>query len=57
MNILVLGSGGREHAICYALKQSSSLKKIWCLPGNAGTLTICNKATNPKLDFKSILSF
>ena len=57
MNILVLGSGGREHAICYVLKQSSSLKKIWCLPGNAGTLSICNKAKNPKLDFKSILSF
>ena len=53
MNILVLGSGGREHAICHALKQSSYLKKIWCLPGNAGTDSICNKVVNPKLEAKN----
>ena len=37
MNVLVLGSGGREYAICQALKKSKILKKMWCLPGNAGT--------------------
>ena len=40
MNLAVLGSGGREHAICYKLKQSRKLKKIICIPGNAGTQEI-----------------
>ena len=37
MNLAVIGSGGREHAICYKLKQSSKIKKLICIPGNAGT--------------------
>ena len=37
MNLAVIGSGGREHAICYKLKQSSKIKKLVCIPGNAGT--------------------
>ena len=37
MNLAVIGSGGREHAICYKLKQSPKLKKLICIPGNAGT--------------------
>ena len=37
MNLAVIGSGGREHAICYKLKQSPKIKKIICIPGNAGT--------------------
>ncbi len=37
MNLAVIGSGGREHAICYKLKQSLKVKKIVCIPGNAGT--------------------
>ena len=36
MNLAVIGSGGREHAICYKLKQSPKIKKLICLPGNAG---------------------
>ncbi|MFO1243177.1 MAG: phosphoribosylamine--glycine ligase [Rickettsiales bacterium] len=36
MNILVIGSGGREHAICKALKKSPHLKKLFCMPGNGG---------------------
>ena len=40
MNLAVIGSGGREHAICYKLKQSPKVKKIICLPGNAGTQKI-----------------
>ena len=37
MNILVIGSGGREHTLCWKLKQSPSVGKIYCAPGNGGT--------------------
>ena len=40
MNIAILGSGGREHALCYKLKQSPMIKQIFCIPGNAGTKSI-----------------
>ena len=36
MNVLVIGSGGREHALCWKLRQSSRLERLWCAPGNAG---------------------
>ena len=36
MNILVLGGGGREHALVWKLKQSPRVEKIWCAPGNGG---------------------
>jgi len=36
MNVLVIGSGGREHALIYKLKQSLLVEKIYCAPGNAG---------------------
>ena len=50
MNLAVLGSGGREHAICYKLKQSSKIKKLFCIPGNAGTKKI---AKNIKADISN----
>ena len=37
MNIAVLGSGGREHALCYKLTESKKVQNIYCIPGNAGT--------------------
>jgi phosphoribosylamine--glycine ligase len=37
MNVLVIGSGGREHALCHALARSLALTKLFVLPGNAGT--------------------
>lgn len=40
MNVLVLGSGGREHAICHALKRSPVLQQLFILPGNAGTAAL-----------------
>ena len=42
MNVGIIGSGGREHAICLSLKNSSKVNKIYCLPGNAGTYSISN---------------
>ncbi len=40
MNVLVLGSGGREHALCHALRRSRRLNKLFILPGNAGTAAL-----------------
>ncbi len=45
MNILVLGSGAREHSICWAVKKSKKCKLLYCIPGNAGIseIAICKK--------------
>ena len=40
MNIGIIGSGGREHALCFKLSESKKVKKIFCFPGNAGTENI-----------------
>ena len=40
MNFAVIGSGGREHSICFKLKQSPKIKRLICIPGNAGTREI-----------------
>ena len=40
MIIAILGSGGREHALCYKISKSPKAKKIFCIPGNAGTSKI-----------------
>ena len=46
-NVLVIGSGGREHALCAGLVSSPTIGSLFCSPGNAGTASI---ATNVKLD-------
>jgi len=54
MNLAVIGSGGREHAICYKLKQSPKLKKLICIPGNAGTKKIAENIKEDILDFEAV---
>ncbi len=57
MKVGILGSGGREHALCIALDRSKKVNKIYCFPGNAGTKSI---AENIKIDldnFKEIKDF
>ena len=40
MKVGIIGSGGREHAICLALNSSDKVNQIYCFPGNAGTAEI-----------------
>ena len=54
MNVCVIGSGGREHAICFKLKQSVKLKNLFCMPGNAGTAMICQNLDVDILNFDEI---
>ena len=57
MNILLLGSGGREHAFAWKMTQSSLCKQLFVAPGNAGTAKIAtNIAVNPN-DFEAIKQF
>ena len=51
MNVLVIGSGGREHAILQALKKSKKVEKLYCMKGNAGTAEI---AENVNVDYMNI---
>jgi len=54
MIIGIIGSGGREHAICQFLKKSKKVKKIYCFPGNAGTKEI---SENINLDINNFSKF
>ena len=54
MNLAVIGSGGREHAICYKLKQSPKIKKLICIPGNAGTQKIAENIKEDISNFKAL---
>ena len=50
MKVGIIGSGGREHALCIAIKKSAKTNKIYCIPGNAGTSSI---AENVNLDLNN----
>ena len=50
MKLGIIGSGGREHALCEALSKSKKVDKIYCFPGNAGTENI---AKNIKIDLEN----
>ena len=56
MNIALIGSGGREHALCQKMHESSIVNKIVCLPGNAGTAKIAQNIEINILNFKNILN-
>ncbi len=54
MNVLVLGSGGREHAICWKLAQSTHITQLYVAPGNAGTSQVAINLDIQAEDFKAI---
>lgn len=57
MKILLLGSGGREHALAWKMLQSPLCDKLFVAPGNAGTASIADNVNINPLDFESIKSF
>ena len=57
MNIGLIGSGGREHALCKKIHQSKLVQQIFCFPGNAGTSEIAINIDVDILNFKKILKF
>ncbi len=57
MKVGIIGSGGREHAICSALKNSGKIDKIYCFPGNAGTSNIAENIKINLDDFENLKNF
>jgi len=58
MRVLVLGGGGREHALCYVLSKSSKLTKLYCIPGNGGISEIAEIPEGIGInDFEKIKEF
>lgn len=57
MKILVIGSGGREHALCWKLKDSKKVDKIYCAPGNGGTKLVGENIPLKSNDIQGLLDF
>ncbi len=55
MNIALIGSGGREHALCQKIVDSHQAKKVFCIPGNAGTAKIAINIQADFLNFELLL--
>jgi len=57
MNVLLVGSGGREHALAWSMARSPLCEKLFCAPGNAGIAEIAETATIPADDIDDLVSF
>ena len=57
MKVLLLGSGGREHALAWKINQSERLTKLYVAPGNAGTAEIAENVTIKVTDFEALANF
>ena len=57
MNVLVIGNGGREHAILLALKKSKKVDKLYCMKGNAGTAEIAENVNVDFMDAEAVKAF
>ena len=57
MKILVIGGGGREHALTWKLRQSPRAERIFCAPGNAGTAEIGENVAIPTSDLQALVRF
>lgn len=57
MTVLVIGGGGREHAICHTLKKSSKVDKVWCAPGNGGIAQDAECVNLKATDIDGVVTF
>ncbi|HEX4172659.1 MAG TPA: phosphoribosylamine--glycine ligase [Acetobacteraceae bacterium] len=57
MRVLVIGSGGREHALCWSIAASPLLTKLWCAPGNPGIAQVAECVPIGAMDFPSLVTF
>ncbi len=57
MKVAVVGSGGREHALCFKIKQSPLCSELYCIPGNAGTEEIAKNIAIPGEDIEGVVNF
>ena len=57
MNILLLGSGGREHALAWKISQSPKVDQLFIAPGNAGTATVGKNVPLKETDFEAVGKF
>jgi len=57
MNVLVVGGGGREHALCWKLAQSPGCDRVYCAPGNAGIEAVAEIAPMDVNDFSALIEF
>ena len=57
MKVLVVGSGGREHAIVWKIAQSSQVEKIYCAPGNAGISQLAECVPIGAMEFDKLADF
>jgi phosphoribosylamine--glycine ligase len=57
MKVGIIGSGGREHAICFSLNNSKKISKIFCFPGNAGTADIAENVNLDLDNFEQVKNF
>ena len=57
MRVLVIGSGGREHALCWAISASPLLTRLWCAPGNPGIAEVAECVPIGVMDFPALVAF
>jgi phosphoribosylamine--glycine ligase len=57
MRVLVIGSGGREHALCWSIAASPLLDKLWCAPGNPGIAAVAELVPIGVMDFPALVAF
>ena len=57
MKVLVIGGGGREHAICWKLSKSPKVDELYCAPGNAGIAEVAKCVDIGVMDFEKMADF